>query len=305
MGYKNIISGIYKIESIIKPSRFYIGSALNLKGRERQHLGLLKRGIHHSIKLQRHYNKYGKDDIRFVVLLTCEVSDLITNEQFFIDALNPYFNCSPTAGSCRGVKWTKESKDKKSQQTKNYFNDPINRKKQSEIITQYFKDNPEELQRIGRANYLYFAIPENREKMSQITKKYFDDNPEQKYRIVDVAVKTGKSQTPEAKKKRMESLKKIYSDPNYIHPMKGKKRDRDAVEKATAKGKETRSLPGYVNPRVGTKMSKETIAKRTKTLKENRAKPDYVDPRIGRKLSKESIDKRTATFKLNRSKKNE
>lgn len=272
MGYKNIISGIYKIQSITKPYRFYIGSAINLKQREKQHFGLLRRGKHHSIKLQRHYNKYGKSDLCFIVLLCCDKNDLIANEQFFIDAMNPYFNSFPTAGSSRGVKWTKEAKDKKSQQTKDYFSDPANRKKQSEIITQYFKDNPEELIRIGKANSLYFSIPENREKMSQTTKKYFEENPDQKYRIVDVAVKTGKSQTPEVRKKRSESLKKTNSQEGYVHPNKNRTASQETRDKISASVLKTISQPGYINPNIGRKMSKETIEKRTATLKANREK---------------------------------
>lgn len=52
-------SGIYQIQSKIKPERIYIGSTINVKKRESIHLGNLKRNKHHSHKLQRHYNKFG------------------------------------------------------------------------------------------------------------------------------------------------------------------------------------------------------------------------------------------------------
>jgi len=113
------ISGIYKITSLIKPNRCYIGSTINIKKRWIRHLGNLKEGNHHSIKLQRHYNKYGRSDLRFSILLECEREDLIKIEQYFIDSYNPYFNNCKIAGSlfgytCKGHKDSKETKIKKS-----------------------------------------------------------------------------------------------------------------------------------------------------------------------------------------------
>ena len=55
-------SGIYKIQSKCKPDRIYIGSAINIEGRKRAHFSRLKHGYHHSIKLQRHYDKYGYEE---------------------------------------------------------------------------------------------------------------------------------------------------------------------------------------------------------------------------------------------------
>lgn len=103
-------SGIYKIQSKCKPGRIYIGSSINIEKRRRMHLRALRDGNHHSKKLQSHYNKYGKDDLVLIVLLSCEKEELVKQEQFFIDALNPWFNCSPTAGSPLGVKRSEETK---------------------------------------------------------------------------------------------------------------------------------------------------------------------------------------------------
>jgi group I intron endonuclease len=86
------ISGIYKIESIIKSERCYIGSAVNITNRWRVHLCHLRANKHNSKKLQRHYNKYGESDLLFSVLIGCEISELIAKEQFFIDSYKPYFN---------------------------------------------------------------------------------------------------------------------------------------------------------------------------------------------------------------------
>ena len=54
--------GIYKIQSIIKPERYYIGSAINIGSRLKTHFKALRNNLHHSDKLQNHYNKYGAED---------------------------------------------------------------------------------------------------------------------------------------------------------------------------------------------------------------------------------------------------
>lgn len=99
------VSGIYKIQSQIKPHRIYIGSAKDVFSRWGRHLRKLRKGSHHSIKLQRHYNKYGEADLSFTVLSGWDINNMLDVEQFYIDAYNPYFNMAkivrcPTLG-CR------------------------------------------------------------------------------------------------------------------------------------------------------------------------------------------------------------
>lgn len=106
------------IRSIKKPDRCYIGSAVNISKRWKYHLQDLKRGVHHSKKLQRHYNKHGEGDLQFSILLGCNNEDLIKTEQYFIDSYKPYFNCSPTAGSTMGTKLSDEHRRKLSESHK-------------------------------------------------------------------------------------------------------------------------------------------------------------------------------------------
>lgn len=98
------ISGIYKIESKLKPNRVYIGSAICILHRWNTHLCQLRKNKHHSKKLQRHYLKYGESDLVFSILLGCDKEDLIKTEQYFLDSYKPYFNNSQTAGSNYGMK---------------------------------------------------------------------------------------------------------------------------------------------------------------------------------------------------------
>lgn len=109
------ISGVYQIQSKIKLERIYIGSTVNINTRWKDHLKTLRRNQHHSLKLQRHYNKYGESDLQFSILLGCEREDLIKTEQYFIDSYKPYFNNSPTAGSCLGNKWSDQQKKRRSE----------------------------------------------------------------------------------------------------------------------------------------------------------------------------------------------
>jgi len=112
------ISGIYQIKSTIVPSRIYIGSAGNIFDRWRKHLERLRKNKHHSRKLQAHYNKYGEDDLLFSVVAVCDreelipINKMICPEQFFIWAYDPWFNINPIAGSCRGVKRSRKTRDK-------------------------------------------------------------------------------------------------------------------------------------------------------------------------------------------------
>ena len=84
--------GIYQIQSIIKPDKIYIGSSVDIGRRWRAHLSKLSLNKHPNIKLQNHYNKYGKLDLIFSVLIQCDVDSLISTEQFYIDELHPWFN---------------------------------------------------------------------------------------------------------------------------------------------------------------------------------------------------------------------
>lgn len=103
------MTGIYQIQSKIKPNRSYIGSAVNIKKRWNYHREDLRKNKHINSRLQNHHNKYGISDLKFSILTGCSKDDLIKNEQFFIDAYNPFFNICKTAGSPLGRKCTPET----------------------------------------------------------------------------------------------------------------------------------------------------------------------------------------------------
>ena len=97
------ICGIYKIQSKKKPERFYIGSSTHIYSRWSKHKGDLRRNQHDNGRLQNHANKYGIDDLVFSIITGCGEDVVIAYEQFYIDALNPWFNLSPKAGTTKGI----------------------------------------------------------------------------------------------------------------------------------------------------------------------------------------------------------
>ena len=113
-------SGIYKIQSKIKPKRIYIGSAKNLSKRWWNHLYLLRKNKHHSVALQNHFNKYSEIDLSFSTLLGCDKKDLVKVEQYFLDTYHPYFNTSGEAGRSNGMTGKHHTIESRIQQSKSH-----------------------------------------------------------------------------------------------------------------------------------------------------------------------------------------
>lgn len=104
-GKRTVIAGVYSIAS---PSgKRYIGSSSDLKKRRKNHRDLLYKGRHHSIALQRAWEKY-KGCLRFKVLLVCSTEHLIFYEQRAIDKLKPIYNMSRNAGTRLGSTLSEE-----------------------------------------------------------------------------------------------------------------------------------------------------------------------------------------------------
>jgi len=104
-------SGIYRILNK-ENKKFYIGSAVNFKGRLANHLCLLRKNSHKNLHLQNAWNKYGEDNFNFELILICDIENLIYYEQSLIDALKPQYNLNPTAGSPLGRKLSSSTKKK-------------------------------------------------------------------------------------------------------------------------------------------------------------------------------------------------
>lgn len=106
--------GIYAIVNKANGHR-YVGSANNIGDRWSLHKHDLRRGRHHSVYLQRAWDKYGEDSFEFVVLREVEKKeDLIRNEQEFLDSLRPEYNILRVAGNSLGHRQSAEARRKMS-----------------------------------------------------------------------------------------------------------------------------------------------------------------------------------------------
>lgn len=103
---------IYKIENL-KTRDCYVGSTTNYSRRKKRHFEDLKDNKHHSIILQRAYNKYGKDLFVIHVIDKIEYEtkeEILEKEQYYIDTILPKYNVCKTAGSQLGAKRSEEFK---------------------------------------------------------------------------------------------------------------------------------------------------------------------------------------------------
>lgn len=99
---KQLDVGVYLITNI-NSGRSYVGSSSwSIRGRWLKHRWRLKKNTHHSIKIQRAFNKYGMDVFVFKVLEYCEPVCCVEREQVWMDILKPFYNTAQLAESTRG-----------------------------------------------------------------------------------------------------------------------------------------------------------------------------------------------------------
>ncbi len=80
-------AAIYQIRNTSN-GRVYVGSAVRLAKRWKEHLRDLRAGRHHSQKLQNAWNKYGEESFEFSILeAVFDKSKLLDQEQYWIDLL--------------------------------------------------------------------------------------------------------------------------------------------------------------------------------------------------------------------------
>lgn len=112
-------SGIYMIRNV-KSGKYYIGSAIDLARRLKDHRRMLRGGYHHSKHLQAAWNLDGEENFSMSpISLIADVGRLIELEQFAIDqyrsADSRYgYNMRARADSNLGHKFSEETKRKNS-----------------------------------------------------------------------------------------------------------------------------------------------------------------------------------------------
>jgi group I intron endonuclease len=101
-------SGVYGILNLIN-DKIYIGSSKSIKNRFKWHFNALENNKHHSILLQRAWNKYGED--AFIFFIIERTIDLLLQEQYWLDRFASYnvdcgYNLYIIAGSPANKKLT-------------------------------------------------------------------------------------------------------------------------------------------------------------------------------------------------------
>lgn len=161
-------SGIYQIINI-ENNHSYIGSAKNLSLRFWQHKNDLRKERHHSIYLQRAWNKYGEAAFEFKILEYCEIDHLIRREQYYLDELNPEYNICKIAGSCLGIIRRPESieKHKRAMTGRKQTPEHIENARIARIGR---KHTPEHIEKLRQANLGKPRSEETKQKISEAKK---------------------------------------------------------------------------------------------------------------------------------------
>lgn len=96
------MQGIYVIKNLIN-NKCYIGSSIDIYRRFRTHKYLLNNNKHHSLILQRAWNKYGSDGFKFIIVGLVDNELLLEKiEQHYIDNNSSEYNVCKVAGNKSG-----------------------------------------------------------------------------------------------------------------------------------------------------------------------------------------------------------
>jgi group I intron endonuclease len=84
-----MISGIYKIINKVN-GKYYLGSSDNIEKRWKTHCYALRHNKHHSVHLQRAWNKYGEKSFIFEIVEEVTKQALFKKEQYHLDTYTPW-----------------------------------------------------------------------------------------------------------------------------------------------------------------------------------------------------------------------
>lgn len=195
-------TGIYKIVNLID-GKVYVGQAINLEKRRKQHFKDLRGGYHRNLRMQRAFTRDGEANFRFEVIEECSAEMLTACEQYWLDFFDTRYNICPAAESNRGMKWSDESRKKQSEIKKAvdqpWLQTPESRKKASETRRKNgkkWKMSPEQKAAHSAALKARFAL-KPKAKMSD----------ESKARMAASKKKWWARQTEESKKARGELMR--------------------------------------------------------------------------------------------------
>jgi len=197
------VPGIYKITNLVN-GKCYIGSTNSLKTRKNAHFSQLNENKHVNGHLQAAWNKYGKDNFSFETVEECEIENLSTLEQKWINFHKSYNDES----GYNIVKYT-NGRTFHSEETKRKISDAHKGKILSEETKQRMS---------GERNHNFGKLlsKETRQRMS-------DSRKGEKNHFY------GKNHSEETRKEMSKSHKGIQAGEN--HPMFGKNHSEETILK--------------------------------------------------------------------------
>jgi group I intron endonuclease len=158
-------NGVYKIRNIVN-DHCYIGSCAHKNGfplRWSNHRRALRNNKHHSIILQRAWNKYGESNFKFEVMEECEPVKCIGREQYYLDTMHPEYNVLKIAGSSLGRKMSPDQIQKMKDRSYDWMKGDRNWNKSPERREFY-------RQRIKTQNLRQYLTAESFRKISEFHK---------------------------------------------------------------------------------------------------------------------------------------
>lgn len=212
------MKGIYAIQNKIN-KKMYIGMTTDFKDRIEYHLWELRNNKHHSIKLQRAFNKYGEDNFEYYVLEEMKEStsnQLAEKERDYIkkyDTYNNGYNCSLGGEKEKGYTPSQEAIRKliiRNKTTKPMLGKHLSQKSKDKIS----KANK------GKGNGFYGKThsEENKKKFSEHAKKMWQEHYEEyKQRLTKIN---------QSEKRRKEVSEQMRGN----HNQKSKVTEKDVIE---------------------------------------------------------------------------
>jgi group I intron endonuclease len=272
--------GIYKILNKAN-GKFYIGSAINLRKRRKNHFGMLQSGTHCNNLLLRAFKKYGEENFEFSVIeFVDDVTKLIEREQYWLEQTRCYnrkigYNISPTAGSNLGWEMPREQRDAISKLKKGKPFPELNEDAKllkSESLKAYYK-------RIGGSSF------KNKPRTDETKQKIS-------------ASKTGRRLSKQHKLRLSKIRRQFALNEGYKNPMTGRTHSSESKAKmseAKRLSKMRREQLGLSGPGTGRTVSEETRAKLSRIRRGKKLSKEHVAKvvakLIGRKRSQESKQK--------------
>jgi group I intron endonuclease len=209
--WSNIKTGVYKIRNLITDDCYVGSAAYSFNKRWNTHKHQLKNNKHHSIILQRAWNKYGEKNFKFEIIECCEPSDCLVKKQHYLDNLKPKYNIHLNAESPLGRKLKLEHCKKISDRTigeKNSFFGKHHTEETKKLLSEKLKGK-------NKGKYLAEKNPmykkthsdENKKIMSIASNHFWNSEDGVKLKQIKSKEKLGKSN---------QFAKKGKDHPNFI-----------------------------------------------------------------------------------------